>query len=293
MASLLQDTRVALRLMVRQPTVTLVAAASLALGIGANVTVFTLVKAMLLQAMPIRDIDRVVTVATSEVRNGTPIQSNGTSRPNFEDLRQQNTVLGDLALMGFVPLALSGRDQPEQVFGQIVSGSYFDLLGAPMAAGRPFGVDDDRDLGARPVAVLSYGLWQRRFGGDPGVVGQAISLNGHAFTVVGVTAEGFRGTTPIGGPELWVPFAMYREALTGIGLEGYTSRRGLIYQGVARLKDGVTLEQARANVDTIGQSLARDFPTDNRGARSRCSRSRTVRFLPRSAVSSHLPARWA
>jgi predicted permease len=151
------------------------------------------------------------------------------------------------------------------VFGQIVSGSYFDVLGPRMAAGRPFGAEDDREIGARPVAVLSYGLWQRRFGGGAELVGQAITLNGHPFTVIGVTAEGFRGTTPIGGPDLWVPFAMYREVLTGIGLEGYNSRRGLIYQGVARLKDGVTLEQARANADAIGKSLERDFPTDNRG----------------------------
>jgi len=266
MSTLLQDLRFALRLMVRQPVVMLVAAASLALGIGANVTVFTLVKALLLQPVPIRDADRVVMVGTSENRNGTTTVLNGISRLNFEDMRRQTTLFADAALLGFTPLALTGRGgEPEQVFGQIVSGSYFDLLGAPMAAGRPFGADDDRDLGARPVTVLNYGLWQRRFGGDPGLVGQTISLNGHAFTVVGVTAEGFRGTTPVGGPELWVPWAMYREVLTGVGLEGYTSRRGLMYQGVARLKDGVTLEQARAHVEAIGHALANDFPNDNRG----------------------------
>jgi predicted permease len=266
MSTLLQDVRFALRLMVRQPIVMLVAAASLALGIGANVTVFTLVKAILLQPMPIRDVDRVVAVATSEVRNGTPTVLGGISRFNFEDVRQQTTVFADSSLMGFAPLAMTGTgSEPEQVFGQLVNGSFFALLGAPMAAGRPFGPEDDRQLGAHPVTVLNYGLWQRRFGGDPGLIGRTISLNGHAFTVVGVTAEGFRGTTPIGGPELWVPWAMYREALTGLGLEGYTSRRGLIYQAVARLKDGVTLEQARGNVEAIGNALENDFPTDNRG----------------------------
>jgi predicted permease len=266
MATLLQDVRFALRLMVRQPLVTLVAAGSLALGIGANVTVFTLVKAILLQPLPIRDADRVVMVATTEMRNGSPTVFSGISRPNFEDLRRQATVFADASLTGFAPMALaSGGGQPEQVFGQLVSGTYFTLLGAPMAAGRPFGPDDDRQLGAHPVTVLNYGLWQRRFGGDPGLIGRTIALNGHAFTVVGVTAEGFRGTTPIGGADLWVPWAMYREALTGLGLEGYTSRRGLMYQGVARLKDGVTLEQARGNVEAIGNALASDFPTDNRG----------------------------
>jgi predicted permease len=278
MTTLLQDVRFALRLMVRQPVVMLVAAASLALGIGANVTVFTLVKAILLQPIPIRDAERVVMVVTSEARDGTANVLNGISRPNFEALRQQTTMFESMALMGFTPLSLTGSGgEPEQVFGQIVSGSYFDLLGAPMAAGRPFGAEDDRELGARPVTVLNHGLWQRRFGGDPGIVGRTISLNGQAFTVVGVTAEGFRGTTPIGGPELWVPWAMYREALTGLGLEGYNSRRGLIYQGVARLKDGVTLEQAQGNVEAIGNALANDFPTDNRG------RTLTLRSINDSA----------
>ena len=126
MATLLQDVRFALRLMIRQPAVMLVAAASLALGIGANVTVFTLVKAILLQPMPIRDVDRVVMVATSEVRNGTPTVLGGISRLNFEDVRQQATVFADTSLMGFAPLAMTGSGgEPEQVFGQLVSGSSF------------------------------------------------------------------------------------------------------------------------------------------------------------------------
>jgi predicted permease len=264
-ANLIQDVRFAFRLLLRHPGVSFVAVLSLALGIGANTTVFTLINAILLQPMPVRDIDRVVLVTTSEVRNGAPVQLNGTSRPNFEDLTRQVTVFSGASLTGFTPLALAGGGEPEQVFGQIVNGSYFAVLDPPMAAGRGFGAEDDRELGARPATVLSYGLWQRRFGGRADIVGQNLTLNGHPFTIVGVTAEGFRGTFPIGGPDLWVPFAMYREVLTGIGLEGYNSRRGLIYQGVARLKDGVTLEQARASADAIGRALENDFPTDNRG----------------------------
>ncbi|MGE3885963.1 MAG: ABC transporter permease [Vicinamibacterales bacterium] len=265
MANLLQDVRFALRLLLRHPGVTLVAVVSLALGIGANTTVFTLVNAVLLQPMPIRDIERVVMVGTTEIRNGAPVQLGGTSRPNFEDLRQQNASFSGASLIGFTPIALAGDGEPEQVFGQLVSGEYFDVLGPALAAGRTFGPDEDRELGARPVTVMSYGLWQRRFGGRADLVGQSITLNGHPFTVIGVTADGFRGTNVIGGPDLWVPWAMYREVLTGVGLEGYTSRRGLIYQAVARLRDGVTLEQARANADAIGKALERDFPTDNRG----------------------------
>jgi predicted permease len=265
MANLLQDLRFAVRLLIRNRAVTLVAVLSLALGIGANTTVFTLVNAILLQPILVRDIDRLVTIGTTEVRNNTPVVLGGTSRPNFEDLRDQSSVFSGATLTGFTALALSGSGEPEQIFAQIVSGNFFDVLGAPVAAGRTFRPEEDQRFGEYPVAVLAYGLWQRRFGGDRNLIGQAIKLNGHEFTVIGVTGEGFRGTTPVGGPDLWVPFAMHQQALTGLGAEMYKSRRGLGFQAFGRLKDGVTLEQARANVDSIGKSLEAAFPTDNRG----------------------------
>ena len=265
MANLLQDVRFALRLLLRHRAVTIVAVLSLALGIGANTTVFTLVNAILLQPLLVRDIGTLVTINTTEMRNNAPEVLNGTSRPNFEDLRDQNTVLSGATLTGFVALALSGNGEPEQLGAQIVSGNFFDVLGAPMAAGRGFRPEEDQRLGEHPVAVITYGLWQRRFGGDPSIVGQQIKLNGQEFTVVGVTARGFRGMTPVGGPELWVPFAMREQLLTGLAAEMYKSRRGLVYQSFGRLKEGVTIEQARANVDAIGQALAAEFPTENRG----------------------------
>jgi predicted permease len=265
MTNLLQDLRFAVRLLIRNRAVTLVAVLSLALGIGANTTVFTLVNAILLQPILVRDIDRLVTIGTNEVRNNTPVVLGGTSRPNFEDLRDQNSVFSGATLTGFTALALSGSGEPEQIFAQIVSGNFFDVLGAPVAAGRTFRPEEDQRFGEHPVVVLSYGLWQRRYGGDRNLIGQPIKLNGHEYTVIGVTGEGFRGTTPVGGPELWVPFAMHQQALTGLGTEMYKSRRGLGFQAFGRLKDGVTLEQARANVDSIGKSLEAAFPTDNRG----------------------------
>jgi predicted permease len=112
---------------------------------------------------------------------------------------------------------------------------------------------------------MSYNLWQRRFGGDRELIGKEITLNGHNFTVIGVTANGFRGIQPVGGPDLWVPFAMHREVLTGLGAEMYNSRRGLGYQAFARIKDDVSLEQARANADAIGRNLADAYPRDNAG----------------------------
>ena len=265
MGNLLQDVRFALRLLVRNKAVTIVAVLSLALGIGANTTVFTLVNAILLQPLPVRDIDRLVSIQTTEIRNNNPVTFGGTSRPNFEDLREQNTVFSGATLMGFAGLALSGNGEPEQVFTQVVSGNYFDVLGAPLAAGRAFLPEEDQRPGEHPVAVLGYGLWQRRFGGDPAIVGQTIRLNNLDFTVIGVTAAGFRGTAPVGGPDLWVPFAMHPTLFTsGLPAEQYRSRRGLVFQAFGRLKDGVSIEQARANVDAIGKSLEASFPTDNR-----------------------------
>ena len=266
MANLLQDVRFALRLLVRHRAVTVIAVLSLALGIGANTTVFTLVNAILLQPLVVKDVDRLVAIQTTEMRNNTPQTFGGTSRPNFEDVRDQNTVLSGASLVGFVALALSDSGEPEQVFGQMVTGNFFDVLGAPMAAGRGFIPEEDKNFGEHPVTVLTYGLWQRRFGGDPAIAGRKIRLNGHDFTIVGVTAQGFRGTTPVGGPELWVPFAMNQQLLaSGLPAEQYRSRRGLTYQAFGRLKDGVTIEQARANLDAIGKSLEAAYPNDNRG----------------------------
>lgn len=245
---------------------TLVAVLSLALGIGANTTVFTLVNAILLNPMRVRDVSRLVLVGTSEVRNNAPQFLGGTSRPNAQDLREQNTVFSGLTIAGFTPLSLSeSGHEPEQIFGQIVTGNFFDVLGAPIAAGRTFIPEEDQQDGANPVVVLSYGMWQRRFGGARDLIGRTVTLNNQSFNVIGVTGDGFRGATPVGGPDLWVPLAMHNEVLTGLGADGYNSRRGLIYQSYARLKDGVSLEQARANVDTIGKALAESFPTDNRG----------------------------
>lgn len=278
MTSLVRDVRYGARQLVRSPALTIVAVLSLAIGIGANTTIFTLVNAVLLNPLRVRDVSRLVSVASAEMRNGVLQPFGAMSRLNFLDVRDQNDVFSGMVAASFAPVALSGGGEPEQVFGQIVTGNYFDVLGAPLATGRFFTADEDRELGAAPVVVLSYGLWQRRYGGRTDLVGSAITLNGLAFTVVGVAGEGFRGTGTLGGPELWVPLAMYREVLSGVAVEFFNSRRGLGYQVHGRLKDGVTVEQAQANVGAIGRGLEENFPTDNRG------RSLIVRPLADSSM---------
>jgi predicted permease len=267
MNSMINDIRFGLRLLVRNPVLTLVAALSLGLGIGANTTIFTLVNEVFLRPLPMRDPSRLVAVFTTDDRNRSG-GFGGTmpmSRLNFEDYRDKNQVLDGMTAMGFIPVGVSsGQGEPEQIFGQIVTGNYFSLLGAPMAAGRGFVPAEDSAPGAAPVVVLSYGLWQRRFGGAA-MVGQAITLNGRSFTVVGVTAEGFNGTGGVFGPALWVPWAMYREVTTGFLRNNWDSRRALNFQIVGRLKPGVTVEAAQANLGTIATALAEAYPNDNRG----------------------------
>ena len=271
MATLLQDIRYGARLMLRSPALTVVAALSLALGIGANTTIFTVVNAVLLNPLPLEDASRLVSVFTTDERAGPFGAFAQMSRPNFEDLRAKNETFDGMIAGAFVPMSLSGRAEPEQVFGQVVTANYFDVLGAAMSLGRGFRAEDDQP-GASPVVVLSHGLWQRRYGGRADILGDTITVNGRALTVIGVAGEGFRGTTTLGGPEIWAPFGMHREVTTGFTAENWDSRRALIFQVNGRLKDGVTVEQAQANLQGIAKALEEQFPSDNR--------DRTVTVVP-------------
>ena len=273
MAALLQDLRFGARLLARHKAMTAVVVMSLALGIGANTTIFTIVNAVLLNPLPVRDASTLVRVVTTELRNGVVQPLGAISRPNAVDVAAKNDVFDRVAISGFAGVTLTGSGEPEPVFAQLVSGNYFDVLGPSLAAGRTFRADEDTTPGASPVVVLGYGLWQRRFGGDPAAVGRALTLNGRPFTVIGVTREGFRGTATFGGPELWVPMSMYREVLSGQAVQFHDSRRGLFYEAVARLKPGVSVQQAQASMQAFGKGLEEAFPTDFRG------RSLAVRSL--------------
>ncbi len=273
MGTLLQDLRFAARLLVKNPGFTAVAVLSLALGIGANTTIFTLVSAVLLHPLPMQDPDRLVAVFTTDERNrGAFFNYMTTSRLNFEDYRKNNDVFTGMVAHNGVPLAFSGKGEPEQIFGEMVTGDFFSLLGVKPALGRAFLPDEDRVPGASLVTVLSHNFWQRRLGGDPAVVGQTITLNGHAFTVVGIAPKGFKGTNAIFAPALWVPSMTHPQLATGFLRENMDSRRALIFGMVGRLKPGVTLAQAEAKLKTIASQLAREYPDDNGG--------RSVALLP-------------
>jgi predicted permease len=274
MEHLLQDVRYGARLLLRSPGFTSVAVLSLALAIGANTTIFTIINAVFLSPLNVSRIEELVNVFGVDQDNNVPnLNLTPVSWPNFEDYRDQNDVFSGLAGVVFTGLTLTGYGDPQNVNGQLVSANYFDVLGVKAARGRTFLADEDRDAGGHPVVVLSHGLWTRVFHADPAIVNRVVTLNNQPFTVVGVTGPGFKGTFTLGNPDvMWIPSSMHRQVLSGTLLEFFVSRRALFVQMVGRLKPGVSFAQADASMRTIASRLAEEYPRENGG--------RSVRLVP-------------
>ncbi len=251
MSSLLQDLRFGLRVLVRSPGASLVAIVALALGIGANTAIFSLLDAVLLRPLPYQDPDRLVQVWEEASHVGFP--RNTPAPGNFNDWKQQNQVFSDMAASRNLSFTLTGRGgDPEAVVGRGVTANMFSVLGVKPALGRVLAADEDRP-GGPPVAVIGHGLWQRRFGGDPAIVGETVEIDGRTTTIVGVMPRDF--VYPKREHELWVPLALSPEALA--------NRRSHFLQVVARLAPGVSLERARSDMDAIAARMQRDFPDSN------------------------------
>ena len=258
-----QDIRYAARLVRRNPLFALTAALSLAIGIGANTTIFTIANALLFKPPAgVVEPGRLVDVGRSQDGQGF---DNG-SYPNYLDIRARNTVFTDIYAyrFGAEPLSLGGRDGAERIFGDMVTTNYFAVLGTRPFVGRLFSPADGEQAGATPLVVLSHRFWTRRFNGDPAIVGQTLQLNGRLFTIVGVTPENFQGTTVLTG-DVWVPVNMVGELTPRRSASILTSREGVWLVMGARLKPGVTVRQAQAELETIGRALEREFPEQNRG----------------------------
>ena len=269
MSTLLRDVKHGARLIAKSPGFTVAAVLSLALGIGANTTIFTLINAVLLHRLSVNDPAELVSVFTTDERNtGGQLGFLQLSPMNYRDLRDKNEVFSGMAAHVGLPLNITGgTGNPEQVFGEIVTGNYFGVLGAKPLVGRVFLPDEDKNPGEKLVCVLGYGEWQKRFGGDSSIVGRTISLNEQQFTVVGVMPKGFKGTNAIGAPALWVPYMTYPQTANGFFLELIRpdSRRGLALNVTGRLKPGVTVPQAEANLKTIARQLEQEYPNENKG----------------------------
>jgi putative ABC transport system permease protein len=270
MHTLLQDVRYAFRMLIKNPGFSAIAILSLALGIGANTTIFTVVNAILLNPLPVKDISRVVELDTVDTKtrvtaaNATKL---GMSYMNFKDYARQTQLFSSMScLAGPLPLTWSGGAEPRQLQGQLVSASFFDMLGLRPAAGRFFLPDEDTKPGGNNVAVLSYSLWANKFGSNSNVVGQIITLNATPYTVIGVAPHGFKGTfTFLSAEEVWIPVSMYPQALAGFFKDNFDTRRFLATIVYARLKDGVSMSGAEASLKTVAAGLESAFPKDNAG----------------------------
>jgi macrolide transport system ATP-binding/permease protein len=259
--TLARDIRYGLRMMIKNPGFTMVAIITLALGIGANTAIFSIVNALLLRPIPgVAEPERLVQIGRTR-ENGV---FDSLSYPDYLDYCEQNTVFSGVAVYSTTPLHLSNAETEgaaERVRGELVSGSYFNTLGVKATLGRTLIPADDTASGANPIAVIGYGLWQRRFGADTSIVGKRINLDARPFTVVGVVTEGFEGTVVGGGAEVWLPITSFAQA--GRYQNMKQDRGAQWIEGFARLKPGVTVQQAQAEMTNIAQRLARAYPETN------------------------------
>ncbi len=249
---LAQDIRYALRVLAKNPAFTIIAVIALALGIGANTAIFSVVDAVLLRPLPFKHPEQLVMLWENAAHQGFP--KNTPSPANFLDWQKQAQSFTGIAAMAERSFNLTGVGEPERLDGRRVSANLFDLLGVPAMLGRTFVPEDDKP--GTHVVLLSYPLWQRRFGSDPAVIGRALTLNGESYTVVGVMPRlvqlpGFENVSD----QLWVPIAFPSEEAA--------QRGNHFLEVIARMKPGVTLKQAQAEMETIAARLAQQYPDYN------------------------------
>jgi len=274
---LIKDLRYGARMLLNNPGFTAVAVLSLALGIGINTTIFSVVNAVMLRPLPVMEPDQLVEVYTSD-SEGYPYST--FSYPDYRDVRAESDVFSGLIAGELTFYHFSREDVTEMVFGEAVTGNYFDVLGVEARLGRMFHPEEDLTPGTHPVTVLGHGFWKRRFAEGPQIVGETIKLNGHVFTVIGVAPETFTGTMPLFSPDLWTPMAMQ----TVLGLRGpdpealeKRGHRSLLVKG--RLQPGATLEQAEAQLNTVMTRLSEQYPETNE--------DRKIHLLPTKEVRIH------
>jgi len=257
METILQDIRYGIRMLTKNPGVTTVAVLTLALGIGANAAIFSGVSAFTMRPLPVPEPDRVVRPVEIAEDRGI---SDEVSYPDFSDYRAQSTVFEAMSAEDMLPVALDSENQSDVVWGQVVSGSYFDVVRVKPMMGRTFLPEEDQAVGANPVVVISHSLWQRRFSSDPNIVGKTIRLSSRGYQVIGVMPPSFAGSKFALAMDFWAPMAMVEDLRRSPGL---LSDRGSHWMNVlARLKPGVTMEQASQEMQKIAVRLNQAYPNE-------------------------------
>src|ERR1041384_3729561 len=254
-AETINDVRYALRMLVKNPAFACVVVLTLALGIGANAAIFSLLDTVLIQSLPVPNPDQLAVFSTYD--KAPPEGDRAFSYAMYKDLRDRNSVFSGVIARGGTQMNVTYGDQTERVRGELVSGNFFDVLGVRPWAGRLFTQDDDRTPGAHPVAVLSYSYWKRRFNKDPNLIGKTILVNEQPMTVLGVTPPGFYGLDLANNPDVRVPLMM-TPVFNPLPPTRLTSRRHQWLSVMARRKADVSPEQAQASLDVLYRQI-REF----------------------------------
>jgi predicted permease len=274
LGTLWQDIRYAVRMLAKKPGFTAVALLSLTLGIGGNTTIFTLVKAVFLQPVPVKDPSTAICVySTQTTAGGNVISYLQNAYLNAKDYREGNDVFTGLSMFVDTGADLNIAESKIGVDVQLVNWDFFDILGVRPSP-RAFRPDEDAVPGARPVVVMSYALWTRQFGSSPDMVGKTILLNLQSYTVVGITPKEFINAGAIGSPDLWTPMMMHDVLITDQRKEWFQIRRSRFVNLVGRLKPDVPLARATTAMQAFAKRLEQEYPTDNAG--------RTAQLLPLS-----------
>ena len=292
-----QDLRYAVRMMGKNPGFTAAAVLSLALGIGGNTAIFSLMNAVMLRSLPVTEPDQLALFGKGQwtgITDGMPDHSwQLFSYPFYRDAQRNNDVFSSVASMMSLPndtRVAVGGGEPEPVRARLVSGTYFDVLGVKATAGRTFSDAEDQTPGAYPVAVMSYSWWQRRFARDPSVVGRTLTIGHTDFTIVGVAAPEFFGTTVGESPDLWIPLAMNGQVPPAWG--GEKSMGDPLFQClyiVGRLKPGVSMAQANAQVNVLFKQSLRNIAGGKLSEKDESSiRKASILLTPGGRGLSHL-----
>jgi predicted permease len=281
MEKLIQDIRYSLRILRRSPGFTAVAILSLALGIGINTSIFSVTYAVLWKSLPYKDTDRLMMVYQTLADKAGQPGALAWSYPRYEALRDRNESFEMLAAYSSRQFPITDTDDPERISVEIVSASYFPLLGIEAARGRTFLIEEDQTPGTNPVAVVSHDLWRRRFGSDEGLIGQTVSVNKVPLTIVGIMPQGFKGQSS--KIDLWTPMMMAPQLM---GIPRRLKQPGAFWHEViGRLKPGVTLEQARAEMEIAQRRIDETVPSFGMALGSNLVSLKDARIDPSMRVS--------
>jgi predicted permease len=262
MRDLSQDIRYGFRTLRGAPGFTSIAILTIAMGIGASTAVFTVINTLFLNSLPIPNQSNLVAVYAMPL-HADP-RANSPQPISFLDLKdyaQKNNVFTEVAGYGSpIPISFSEGKNAERLFAELTTGNYFQTLAITPVAGRFFGAEEDSTPGTDPVVVIGHGMWQRRFGGSPSAIGRLVYVNERPFTIIGVAPTTFKGINAIFGPDMWIPSMMAEQILPSQSRHALRDRTKPIFTGLARLRPGISIAQAEADLQTVSATLRNDYP---------------------------------